>query len=353
MQRHHGVVGQERALKGIFSRAGERASKNPTLPTVAGSPVKGSCLVESEVTTANECEDDHGVLEQASLHGTSDITDDTSNATRQDTKAEPPGTSPSSSMDKGKQRAEISSSLALNPASAALHALSKSLSSLPQTPPATKPRLVGTRLGLRSTSMATNKGSPAENDPGSALSNASGADLNRSVDTGPGSGSADRTVVNGSGGGKKSSLKVLKKCAIFVDVRTDQGDDAGSLFVDMLRGLGAKVWSMADRYCYGETGELINPPRSWAELFKAVRISCLRTDCQIHWRGTGKGLTIITSVFKCYILQTTAFLMIQSHLLLVLHGLLSVSNNGREWTRRSTKSTLSSSTWRVEIRSLA
>ncbi|KIM63874.1 hypothetical protein SCLCIDRAFT_670461 [Scleroderma citrinum Foug A] len=60
MQRHHGVVGQERALKGIFSRAGERASKNPTLPTVAGSPVKGSCLVESEVTTANECEDDHG-----------------------------------------------------------------------------------------------------------------------------------------------------------------------------------------------------------------------------------------------------------------------------------------------------
>ncbi|KAF9243112.1 hypothetical protein BU15DRAFT_29758, partial [Melanogaster broomeanus] len=33
------------------------------------------------------------------------------------------------------------------------------------------------------------------------------------------------------------SLKVLKRCAIFVDVRTEQGDDAGSLFVDMLKGL--------------------------------------------------------------------------------------------------------------------
>ena len=40
---------------------------------------------------------------------------------------------------------------------------------------------------------------------------------------------------------KLSSLRVLKSCTIFVDVRTDDGDDAGGLFVDMLRGLGAKV----------------------------------------------------------------------------------------------------------------
>jgi hypothetical protein len=40
---------------------------------------------------------------------------------------------------------------------------------------------------------------------------------------------------------KPSSLKVLKSCTIFVDVRTDDGDDAGGLFVDMLKGLGAKV----------------------------------------------------------------------------------------------------------------
>ncbi|RPD61513.1 hypothetical protein L227DRAFT_500190, partial [Lentinus tigrinus ALCF2SS1-6] len=34
---------------------------------------------------------------------------------------------------------------------------------------------------------------------------------------------------------------VLKDCRIFVDVRTDEDDDAGGLFVEMLEGLGAKV----------------------------------------------------------------------------------------------------------------
>jgi hypothetical protein len=36
-------------------------------------------------------------------------------------------------------------------------------------------------------------------------------------------------------------LRVLKECIIFVDVRTDDGDDAGGLFVDMLKGMGARV----------------------------------------------------------------------------------------------------------------
>lgn len=37
------------------------------------------------------------------------------------------------------------------------------------------------------------------------------------------------------------SLDVLAHCTILVDVRTEDGEDAGGLFVDMLRGLGAKV----------------------------------------------------------------------------------------------------------------
>lgn len=37
------------------------------------------------------------------------------------------------------------------------------------------------------------------------------------------------------------SLDVLNKCTIFVDVKTEDGEDAGALFVDMLRSLGAKV----------------------------------------------------------------------------------------------------------------
>ncbi|KAH9996662.1 hypothetical protein BJV74DRAFT_736818, partial [Russula compacta] len=46
-----------------------------------------------------------------------------------------------------------------------------------------------------------------------------------------------------------SSLRVLKSCTIFVDVRTDDGDDAGGLFVDMLRGLGAKIIGRAGQSC--------------------------------------------------------------------------------------------------------
>lgn len=44
-------------------------------------------------------------------------------------------------------------------------------------------------------------------------------------------------------------LDVLKDCTIFVDVRTDDGDDAGSLFVEMLMGLGAKILSRVGKSC--------------------------------------------------------------------------------------------------------
>jgi len=37
------------------------------------------------------------------------------------------------------------------------------------------------------------------------------------------------------------SLSILDGCTIFVDVRTEEGDDASDLFVDMLQGLGAKI----------------------------------------------------------------------------------------------------------------
>ena len=37
------------------------------------------------------------------------------------------------------------------------------------------------------------------------------------------------------------TLKILNDCIIFVDVRTDDGDEAGSLFIDMLGGVGARV----------------------------------------------------------------------------------------------------------------
>ena len=43
-------------------------------------------------------------------------------------------------------------------------------------------------------------------------------------------------------GAPVGALGILKSCVVFVDVRTEEGEDAGDLFVDMLKGFGAKVF---------------------------------------------------------------------------------------------------------------
>ncbi|KAL5521315.1 hypothetical protein ACEPAG_9239 [Sanghuangporus baumii] len=55
-------------------------------------------------------------------------------------------------------------------------------------------------------------------------------------------GSMGRTKMPGS-------LDILDQCTVFVDVRTEEGEDAGALFVDMLRGLGAKVLTRVGQTC--------------------------------------------------------------------------------------------------------
>ncbi|KAI9064573.1 hypothetical protein FKP32DRAFT_1540641, partial [Trametes sanguinea] len=50
-------------------------------------------------------------------------------------------------------------------------------------------------------------------------------------------------------GESPAALAVLRGCTIFVDVRTEEGDDAGALFVDMLRGLGAKIATRVGSRC--------------------------------------------------------------------------------------------------------
>jgi hypothetical protein len=61
------------------------------------------------------------------------------------------------------------------------------------------------------------------------------------------------------------SLKILQDCVIFVDVRTDDGDEAASLFVEMLEGVGAKVFFL-NVFPSGSNYELgssdLNPSRS-------------------------------------------------------------------------------------------
>ncbi|KAG6891493.1 hypothetical protein C0992_005632 [Termitomyces sp. T32_za158] len=45
------------------------------------------------------------------------------------------------------------------------------------------------------------------------------------------------------------SLTCLKDCVIFVDVRNDDGDDVGSLFIEMLEGVGARILTRVGQTC--------------------------------------------------------------------------------------------------------
>jgi hypothetical protein len=123
-------------------------------------------------------------------------------------------------------------------ASLASQFLQQTLAVLPSTPPPPK--------------ASDSKSKAAERSQFSSQRTRSGLRSGNSSDVGS-SRSTPKTLSNGhlvgthvSKSGSTtatSSLKVLKPCTIFVDVRTDEGDDAGGLFVDMLKGLGAKVRS--------------------------------------------------------------------------------------------------------------
>lgn len=125
-------------------------------------------------------------------------------------------------------------------ASYVMHNLSQSLSALPDSPPKRKekgsmgpPPIPGTRTGLRSAVASTSsKDSQGKTTPGAS--------------------EKSKQETNSSGGsGKKKApvLKILKSCVVFVDVKTDEGDEAGGLFVDMLKGLGARVSPDATQLC--------------------------------------------------------------------------------------------------------
>ena len=119
-------------------------------------------------------------------------------------------------------------------ASYVMHNLSQSLSALPDSPPKRREKVVmgpppvpGTRTGLRSASATVS--TSAKDTQGK---------------TTPGASDKGKQETNGSGGSEKKKapvLKILKSCIVFVDVKTDEGDEAGGLFVEMLKGLGARV----------------------------------------------------------------------------------------------------------------
>lgn len=209
---------------GTFSSGrATKVSRKTSLPSVMASPIKG----DETVDVTEEAEIDFSDRDAARLnHG--DILSVSSLAMDQEVRP--------LSRKSPSRRVSLAS-----------QALSQSLSSLPskQTqvmgPPTTPPNR---RLGLRSSSSSY---------PSSASSAISEAVAPGSIPSGKGKfkGSAGGHITSGKSAEHTSasdtipeSLKILRDCVIFVDVRTDDGDEAGSLFVEMLEGVGAKVYSL-------------------------------------------------------------------------------------------------------------
>jgi hypothetical protein len=237
----YGGVGKKRPF--------EKVSKKSSLPVVEGSPVKACGSMQTldsdepplpsttEILAAtlssrkedNDQEEAPAVMAAVEPMNLQDVIAEHVSVLGFDKSSAEDGQAESADMWKDASRR----------ASLASQFLQQTLAVLPSTPPPAKAS--GSKL------KATERSQSSSQRTRSGLRSGSNSDVVSSR-------SAPRTLPNGpvvsahvskpsSTTATSSSLKVLKSCTIFVDVRTDDGDDAGGLFVDMLKGLGAKVRS--------------------------------------------------------------------------------------------------------------
>lgn len=255
------------------SRVVHRVSKQSSLPVVEGSPVKsgGGDIVMAEESEQSEAErsdrmssiDDEAnaaksqdkgkgkALDTFSAGFTHTLDIDTIRAiVRQEVDEE------DGDDEQGPQSPDKWKRNASRRASAASHLLSQSMSSLPRTPPRKLPATEGKGKGralsssfpqssLQQTAPSALGRAPrvgarvSANTRGMSAAVAKAEAITASPDT-----SLEGTVISEAtppGSASDRPLRILKECNIFVDVRTDDGDDAGGLFADMLKKLGAKV----------------------------------------------------------------------------------------------------------------
>lgn len=185
-------------------RPPQRVSRQPTLPSVMASPVKGGATLESdtELEIRKEKNPKPSVqfvttdLELAEL-----IKSSASRTTKE-------------TVDAWRKNASKRASLASHALNQSLTALSPPVPAEPELeePVVTPPR----RQGLRSSTSSSHPSSTEVSSSKPAPSK---------IPEQPG----------------VPSLTVLSDCKIFVDIKTATGEDAADLFVDMLRGLGARV----------------------------------------------------------------------------------------------------------------
>ncbi|TFK74037.1 hypothetical protein BDN72DRAFT_790075 [Pluteus cervinus] len=232
---------------GPRGRIAPKVSRKTSLPMVVGSPVKGGGKAGQDL-------DDSEMKEpgaDATLESSGPVAGP-SNVNR-DTPADGHG-NPFSAPDtddqviiigqttiKGKGKEKDRKTDASRRASMAFNALSQSLSSLPTeetSPPETMgppitPRGPG-RPGLRSASNP---------HPSSSTSPADGQ---AATDK---SGNGRRAAGSSSTPQSTPKLSLLKDCVIFVDVKTDTGEEAGDLFMEMLKNVGARLLTRVGQSC--------------------------------------------------------------------------------------------------------
>jgi hypothetical protein len=220
-----------------MGRVTQKASRKTSLPSVMDSPVKGGSKDDFNEGGGEESGQPRNEDAAMAVPGDESTTTDTE-------------------VWKGKEKEKPTDAWRNVSwrASLASQALSQSLSSLPVPPPKTKLGNMGP--------PATPAGKPGDvgisSHPEVSSSGTKVGPLRSSARilamAGPRSAPGALNKVKGGEGGHVSSgrkgekaekaegtLGVMKNCTVFVDVRTDDGDDAGDLFVQMLRDLGAKV----------------------------------------------------------------------------------------------------------------
>ncbi|KAH8115457.1 hypothetical protein DFH11DRAFT_1507873 [Phellopilus nigrolimitatus] len=258
-----------------------RASQKTSLETVEGSPVKGAASTVGRRRDGNESGEE-GIsiaplnLQSTPVNATTINKGGDMSISTDGGKTEESGGTPDNMQTNGKELKKISKLNASRRASLAFSALTQSLN----TPDSGEDRNENGPLGAgRSPAEPPSAGKQraasatfSSSRPVRAASMRSfgvvntAAGLSRSqsetmASAGPSAAPAAFNVSDSEGdsrSGKKGatgrskmpgSLDILDQCTIFVDVRTEEGEDAGALFVDMLRGLGAKVLTRIGQSC--------------------------------------------------------------------------------------------------------
>jgi len=232
---------------GIGGPVRRTVSKKSSLPMVVGSPVKRN---DSRLTDDDSAEDESGAAGGDSSAIFAPLNASTGSLIFEDLEG--------GQISKAKEKAISKASNASRRVSMVSHALSQSLSSLPQSssqglmgPPPTPPNVrEGTRIssGQNPISSTSDKTSPRAGPSTTVGGTRSSARIATRItqtkvqdDAQNSSARKDADVVKPHTNPVPESLKILNDCVVFVDVRTDEGGEAGSLFVELLEGIGAKV----------------------------------------------------------------------------------------------------------------